>query len=277
MLCPIHYIKNYEIRKVLWQEKAALRIKKYLKYKNDDVEGLVFPHKDVIDPFWIYWNNGLDQAPPIVKKCYESIQRHANGNVILLTDENLAEYVQLPDYIEKKKDIGQIPMAGYADLMRFALLQHYGGTWIDSTVYLTDHIPQFILDSDFFALRNSLLLIDNPVLYPAWFLHSKKENKTITEIRNVTFAYWKNNRHVAEYLLPNLIITQVLKESPDVEKTMPYMNSDYSEYLIKVLADEYSESKYAWIKKLTSIHKLTYKLDPGIDRERSFYRHVMSE
>ena len=82
---------------------------------------------------------------------------------------------------------------------------------------------------------------------------------------------------MAEYLPPNLIITQVLKENPDIEKTMPYMNSDYSEYLIKVLADEYSESKYVWIKKLTPIHKLTYKLDLDIDKEGSFYRHVMSE
>lgn len=277
MLCPVHYIKDYEIRKVLWQEKASLGVKKYLKYKNDDVEGLVFPHKDVADPFWIYWNSGIDQVPPIVKKCYESIQRHVNGNVILLTDDNLAEYVQLPDYIEKKKEIGKIPMAGYVDLLRFALLQHYGGTWIDSTVYLTDRIPQSILNSDFFVFRNSLLLIDNPVLYPSWFLHSKKENKTMTEIRNVAFAYWEKNRYVAEYLPPNLIITQVLKENPDIEKTMPYMNSDYSEYLIKVLADEYSESKYVWIKKLTPIHKLTYKLDLDIDKEGSFYRHVMSE
>ena len=39
-----------------------------------------------------------------------------------------------------------------------------------------------VLNSDFFAVRNSLLLIDNPVLYPAWFLHAKKGNKTIREI-----------------------------------------------------------------------------------------------
>lgn len=103
----------------------------------------------------------------------------------MLNDQNLADYIRLPDYIEKKKDAGQIPMAGYADLMRFALLEHYGGTWIDSTVYLTDPIPDMILNSDFFAVRNSLLLIDNPVLYPAWFLHAKKGNKTIREIRNV--------------------------------------------------------------------------------------------
>ena len=193
----------------------------------------------------------------------------------MLNDQNLADYIRLPEYIEKKKDAGQIPMAGYADLMRFALLEHYGGTWIDSTVYLTDPIPDMILNSDFFAVRNSLLLIDNPVLYPAWFLHAKKGNKTIREIRNVAFAYWLKNEHVIEYLLPNLIITLVVKSNPEVEKAIPYMNSDYSEYLVKVLADDYSEEKWNWIKKLTGIHKLTYKLSPDIEAEGTFYKALI--
>ena len=142
MFIKLHLVMDYDVRKVLWQERASI----------------------------------------IVQKCYESVCKHSNQKIILLNDQNLADYIRLPDYIEKKKDAGQIPMAGYADLMRFALLEHYGGTWIDSTVYLTAPIPDMILNSDFFAVRNSLLLIDNPVLYPAWFLHAKKGNKTIREI-----------------------------------------------------------------------------------------------
>ena len=72
---------------------------------------------------------------------------------------------------------------------------------------------------------------------------AKKGNKTIREIRNVAFAYWLKNEHVIEYLLPNLIITLVVKSNPEFEQEIPYMNSDYSEYLVKVLADDYSEEK----------------------------------
>ena len=165
MFIKLHLVKDYEVRKVLWQERASTKIKPYLKYKDIDVEVLSFPKNDVENPIWIYWNKGIEQAPIIVQKCYESVCKHSNQKIILLNDQNLANYIRLPDYIEKKKDAGQIPMAGYADLMRFALLEHYGGTWIDSTVYLTDPIPDMILNSDFFAVRNSLLLIDNPVLY----------------------------------------------------------------------------------------------------------------
>ena len=178
MFIKLHLVKDYEVRKVLWQERASSKIKPYLKYKDTDVQGLSFPKNDVENPIWIYWNKGIEQAPIIVQKCYESVCKHSNQKIILLNDQNLADYIRLPDYIEKKKDTGQIPIARYADLMKFALLEHYGGTWIDSTVYLTDPIPDMILNSDFFAVQNSLLLIDNPVLYPAWFLHAKKGNKT---------------------------------------------------------------------------------------------------
>ena len=56
---------------------------------------------------------------------------------------------------------------------------------------------------------------------------------------------------------------------------MLYLNSDYSEYLVKVLGDEYTEEKIEWIKKLTSIHKITYKLDPAINKEGSIYRYIL--
>lgn len=275
MFIKLHLVKDYEVRKVLWQERASSKIKPYLEYKDTDVQGLSFPENDVENPIWIYWNKGIEQASLIVQKCYESVCKHSNQKIILLNEQNFTDYIRLPDYIEKKKVAGQIPMAGYVDLMRFALLEHYGGTWIDSTVYLTEPIPDMILNSDFFAVRKSLLLIDNPVLYPAWLLHAKKENKTIREIRNVAFAYWLKNEHVIECLLPNLIITLVVKSAPEVEQAIPYMNSDYSEYLVKVLADDYSEEKWNWIKKLTGIHKLTYKLSPDIEAEGTFYKALI--
>ena len=54
------------------------------------------------------------------------------------------------------------------------------------------------------------------------------------------------------------------------------MNSDYSEYLVKVLADDYSEEKWNWIKKLTGIHKLTYKLDADIKHGHNFYDYLIT-
>lgn len=273
---PFHIIKDYEIKKVLWQKTASTYVRKYIKYKDKNPEGLVFNCENIPEnPVWVFWNSGIENAPDIVKACYKTIKKNSCGTVVALDEHNLDNYVIFPDYIKKKVDNGNIPMAGYTDLMRFALLEHYGGTWIDATVYLSAPISSEILKSDFFALRNTMMLIDNPVLYPAWFLHAMAGNKNIQEIRNVTFAYWENETHVIEYLLPNLIITQILKNTPLAEKSILYMSSDYSEYLVKILGDKYNESQWKWIRGLTSIHKLTYKLSSEIDKEGTFYRKVV--
>ena len=171
-------------------------------------------------------------------------------NVVHIHAEGPAFFSWLPKLLGKR-------VAIYTDLMRVALLEHYGGTWMDATILLTDEIPQEILNSDFFVFHNSLGEIDNPVLYPVWFIHAKQHNRTICEIRNVLFAYWKRNNHVPEYLFSNIVITQIMRLSPEVERKMPYLNSDYSEYLVRVLGDKFTEEKFNWIKRLTGIHKLT--------------------
>lgn len=78
MFIKLHLVKDYEVRKVLWQEHASSKIKPYLKYKDTDVQGLSFPKNDVENPIWIYWNKGIEQAPIIVQKCYESVCKHSN-------------------------------------------------------------------------------------------------------------------------------------------------------------------------------------------------------
>lgn len=109
----------------------------------------------------------------------------------MLTEDNAQNYIIMLEYLNEKLKSAVLPLAIYTDLMRVALLEHYGGTWLDATILLTDEMSQEILNSDFFVFHNSLGEIDNPVLYPAWFIHAKRHNKTICEIHNVLFAYCK--------------------------------------------------------------------------------------
>lgn len=276
MANPIHLVKDYEIKKMLWQKKASKKVKKYIQYRDLEPQDLFYGDQVFNDPIWMYWNSGLENAPEIVKKCYESIKSYSEREVILLTEKNVNEYVTFPEELLKKKKKGNLSMAVFSDLLRFALLTQYGGTWIDSTVYLTDNLPKQIMDSDFFVFQNSMGLISNPVLCAVWFIRAKKNNEIIKMIRNVAFAYWMKENHVEEYLTSNIIITEIMKVKENGFLEMPYMNSDYSEYLIKIIGEEFTESKYEEIKKLTSIHKLTYKLAAAVDKEKSFYRHIIS-
>lgn len=67
----------------------------------------MFKEKENIDnsyskTIWWLWFQGKEQAPLIVKKCYESISKYSKEigfNLVELNKENLRKYVQFPERI----------------------------------------------------------------------------------------------------------------------------------------------------------------------------------
>ena len=145
-------------------------------------------------------------------------------------------------------------------MLRFTLLEHFGGIWIDATVYLTGKLPAYAIECDLFAFRDSLGNIRNPALMCSWFLSSKKGNGVIRQTRNVLFAYWVKEDHVLEYLLPYLVLTMVLEQNQAAFARVPYADSAYCYQMLDALAAPYDAEKYRYILSRSSIHKLTYKL-----------------
>lgn len=87
---------------------------------------------------WVLWWQGIENAPKIVYRCYESVlEAFKEWKITLLTEQNWNNYVTLPDDILDKFRKGVIPMAQFSDLLRLQLLIKYGGLWIDATVYIS--------------------------------------------------------------------------------------------------------------------------------------------
>ena len=257
---PFHYVGDYENKKILYYKSVKKKINKlYKKYHNEDPADIEFGKAEVKDPVWVYWKQGEANMPDIVKMCIKSIRQYSGGNVILLTDENIEDYIIFPEYIQNRLNSGTMCVAAFSDLLRFSLLEHFGGTWIDATVFLTDTLPDYMKKSELFAFRDSFGLIDNPALMSVWFLHCRKGNVVMKETRNVAFGYWKNNKHVIEYLIPYIILTTVLKYHPNIFKEIPYAVSEYCRLMFSNLGEKYDEKKYYHIKSLTPVHKLSYK------------------
>ena len=87
---PLHIVKDYELRKLLWQSGGGTAVcKKYLKFRDTAPEKLTFPETQVDEPIWLFWNTGLDKAPEIVRTCYQSVKKYAGRQVVLLTEKNV--------------------------------------------------------------------------------------------------------------------------------------------------------------------------------------------
>lgn len=277
MAMPLHWIKDKENRKILYYYKAKAFLKPYVeKYSLVNPIGLDFGVCEIENPIWVYWKQGIETAPEIVKACIKSQQKYEKGKLIILTEANLEYYVRMPDYIMKLVKNGNMSSAAFSDLVRYSLLEHFGGTWIDSTVFLSAPIPDYVKKSDFFAFRDTFGLIENPAWVSSWFIHCSKNNDCMRQIRNVMFAYWTKQKYVMEYLLCYIVMTMVLEKNKLLD-AMPYANSDYSHLLFNALDEPFSDDKYAHISELTQIHKLSYKLQESVLNSNStFYSYILS-
>ena len=272
--CPFHIVRDYENKKLLYYIRTEKKIrKKYLKNVVKDPIGIQYGSCQFQSPVWVYWEQGINNAPPIVQACIQSIRKFAGDEVILLDKDNVSKYVVFPKCIQQRIDRNQMSQAAFSDVLRFTLLEHFGGTWIDATVYLTDELPKYIIQSELFAFRDSFGDIKNPALMCTWFLHSRKHNLVIRETRNILFDYWSKENYVVEYLLPYIVFTMILEQNGKEFYKIPYMISDYAYCLLNKL-DSNNIYEYNHILKLSSIHKLTYKLreEVFLNKENLYHR-----
>lgn len=279
MANPLHFVKDYENRKILYYRKVERKLKRrYIASADKDPEGLEFAHVECRNPVWIYWKQGVEKAPDIIKACISSVKSNCGDEVHIITDQNIDQYVKFPVYIIKRLENGSMSVAAFSDLLRFSLLEHFGGTWIDATVYLTGNLPDYMTDCELFVFRDSYGLIRNPALMSNWFIHSSVGNKVMRQTRNMVFEYWKKEDHVIEYLFTYLLLTIALNNNTDIADKMPYANSEYTHLLLDELGNYYNEKKYEYITSLSSVHKLSYKLfDNVFDNKENFYHKLVEK
>ena len=189
------------------------------------------PFKPVIDEgedlIWQYWHQGIENAPKVIQKCLASVKRIENDKTInVLTFDTIKNFVELPqkyyDLVNSKK----MPIALFSDILRVYLLEKYGGTWIDATIYLSKKIPKDILNSDFFALQNPPTLksfTGNKAV--CYFLHAKAQSANIQAIKRSLDAYWAENDFMFNYFMFEHIETILMNKTAETKAEwdkMPY-------------------------------------------------------
>lgn len=98
---------------------------------------------------WTAWFQGESNAPSSIRYAIDSIKRHAQEyRVIVITNENLKQYIDVPNHIEIAIQQKKISLAHYADWIRLKLLSEYGGVWLDATSYMVKPLPEKIWQYD---------------------------------------------------------------------------------------------------------------------------------
>lgn len=101
---------------------------------------------------YLYWNQGWEQAPDLVKRCAETWPAHnPSWNVFFLDRSSVEERINIP-YLVRSMNL---PLPALSDVLRLILLKHHGGVWADATLWcarpLDDWIDDVCQKAGFFA------------------------------------------------------------------------------------------------------------------------------
>ncbi|RZK24042.1 MAG: hypothetical protein EOO43_07825 [Flavobacterium sp.] len=213
---------------------------------------------------WQLWYQGFDNAPQLVKRCIESVNEFSNGQeAILLNEKNIEHYVSIPGYVYDKKKSGKISNAGFSDLLRACLLAEHGGTWCDSTIFLTNKLSSPMKDSSLFCFSTTprdFRGLEN-IFASSWFIQAQPNHVIMQITRDLLLEYWKiedKNRHYYVFhLFFSLAITMNEACKKEWDK-VPFYSNVPPQVLQMELFKDYEEVRYKQIKEMSSIHKLTF-------------------
>ena len=230
---------------------------------------------------WVCWFQGIENAPALVQKCYQSLQENlTDREIVLLTADNYKDYVNFPDYIQRKADAGIIPPAQFSDLLRLELLIRHGGTWIDSTVFCSgSNIPAYMLDSKLFMFQTLKPGLDgHPTGVSNWFISAHTNDPLLLLTQTLLYEYWKKNDKMVDYFIFHDFFQIATEAYPsEWNQVIPFSNS-IPHILLLRLFDSYNEDTWHAVKEMTPFHKLTYKFSENdAQLPNTYYAELFSK
>lgn len=270
-------------------EKWNIFLNSYFNSEFEKIEILPKKHLNCEKIIWQYWGQGIDNnLPEVVKICFSSIDLYKGEyTVIRLDDHNLHEYVELPDFVWEKRKNPEFKHAFFADLLRLALLNAYGGVWVDATILLTSEINPELLEQDFFmfyrsdSTLNKKKWIDFNSNYFGWsdrhkvnvlnsFIISKRNNLVTNTCLSIMLNFWKTQNNIPHYFFFQIMF-DVLKDNYLPLSKFIIMDDTLPHLLQLKLSEQFNERDYQDILNQVNIHKMTYV---NIQDQNTYYSMI---
>ena len=276
ILNPLWYSreKRRKIRTNYIMKTVDKYFQKYLSVVKDVKETKVVKN-DKNEKIWTLWLQGEENAPDIVKSCFRSVRRHCKQELVILDSNTIFDYISLPDVIVQKYREGKIGHAHFADICRVELLYQHGGYWLDATGFVTEPIPKFITDADFFMF----------LVNPEWsfgysfvqncFIRARKGAYLLAAWRAMILDYWMHENKETDYFMHQLLFKTLVMHDERAKKyfeEMPHVLQDGTHMLWWGYRDKpFDEKVFKQVTKDAFFQKTTFrdlKVLPGSFAEK---------
>ena len=263
--------KYYDFRrKILLDFVLKLRKEAQLVDSSNEKEEETTEFPKII---WTMWQQGEAQMPETVQTSIKTIKNFAKRNdceFYLLTDENLADFINIPRDITEKYKKKELSTAHYSDIIRFSLLCQYGGIWMDATLFVSPYATLEMFEGDFFTLNHPPIHTDQieraigDFKWAGFFLAGKKGKPYFKHIRDLYLYYVRKYPVFIHYLMMDYFILSEYKCNPYFESLvdrLPILAPAERVWFLRDHAhDLFEEKEWEEVLKTTPILKTTYKI-----------------
>lgn len=223
---------------------------------------------------WQYWAQGIDNLPDTAKLCFASVDKHCKDFLIIrLTDDTIKDYIDFPEFVTKKRKNPQFRPVFFSDLLRIALINTYGGVWLDASVLLTDALPQCYQRYNFFMFSRDPNSINkdwgknDSHFYFSWrddfkvnhlssIIFGKHETEISKTLLDLLSHYWQTQQTIQHYFFFQIMINQV-KDANFIDFDFPIVDDTLPHLLQPKMNDSYNQAEFNMIINSASIHKLS--------------------
>jgi len=256
------------------------------RYKNTDNQ----PYKIDIPNIWVFWGQGENSMPDLVKACYQQL-KETNDNVHLITNENLSEYINISSVIITKVTSGKIKWAHFSDLIRMSLLAKYGGLWIDATGWVAEKIPFDKLIERYYYSPNGIAGTGKKDIcfwtslglnWSGWCLWTNHiESAVFSFVRDMLSATIENEKMTLDYVLIDYFIYYAIRNIPGAKEEFEKIRSlpgNNRNQLALIMDKPYNEKTYQELCKTDFVFKLSFRTPwkaKTSSGKTTFYGHLI--
>lgn len=289
-------LRVYRHFKMLGKILLFFREKYILNHLKKDYEPILkkYKHKRIETKIedellvWVFWGQGEGNMPPVVKMCYESIrQAFPDREIKLLSLNNYKDYVKIDNVILNKFENKNITLTAFSDILRFAILERYGGIWCDATLYFLRPFELDIKEYGFYTLKHKpckpqIEIEPSRAYWRAFFMATGKNNPLFECWNEIYNDYFKFNNTIPDYFFVDYIIRLCYKNIPSVkemiDKVPEYSDRIYELYDIR--NEKFDQSRLDDLTQMAPIQKMNWRgdfIDYSEDSEPTFFNTLLSK
>ena len=231
----------------------------------------VSPHP--ADRIWVYWAQGIDHAPTVVRRCHDELRRlHPDQQVVVLDHSTVDDHSDLPGYVH---DRTRDDRTKYSDVLRLDLLARHGGIWLDATCLPRRDLPGLLpelVPSGFFALRFRRARM------ASWLLAATPGDPSMATLRAAQLVYWRHHDGPIDYFVLHHLFEALFHIDPDVHaavEAMPPVSAHTSSKFARAMLEPYDPQRFRRLLDGAFVHKLSHKIPPGRDLRGTMLEHLL--